>query len=46
LVFLDETGVKTDLSRLRGWAERGERLVEAIPGGHWRTSTLVPRAEI
>ncbi len=41
LVFVDETGVKTDLSRLRGWAESGERLVEAIPGGHWRTSTLV-----
>lgn len=41
LVFVDETGVKTDLSRLCGWAESGERLVEAIPGGHWRTSTLV-----
>lgn len=41
LVFLDETGVKTDLSRLRGWAESGARLVEAIPGGHWGTSTLV-----
>jgi transposase len=33
--------VKTDLSRLRGWAESGARLVEAIPGGHWGTSTLV-----
>lgn len=33
--------MKTDLTRLRGWAESGERLVEAIPGGHWRTSTLV-----
>jgi transposase len=41
LVFVDETGLKTDISRLRGWAEGGKRLVEAIPGGHWRTSTLV-----
>jgi transposase len=41
LVFVDETGVKTDLTRLRGWAAGGERLVEAVPGGHWRTATLV-----
>lgn len=38
---MDETGLKTDISRLRGWAEGGTRLVEAAPGGHWRTSTLV-----
>jgi transposase len=41
LVFVDETGVKTNLSRIRGWAESGARLVEAMPGGHWGTSTLV-----
>jgi transposase len=41
LVFVDETGVKTDLSRVRGWAECGARLVEAIPYGRWETSTLV-----
>lgn len=41
LVFLDETGVQTDLTRLRGWAEQGERLIETVPGGHWRTATLV-----
>jgi transposase len=41
LVFVDETGLKTDISRLRGWAAGGARLVEATPGGHWRTSTLV-----
>jgi transposase len=40
-VFVDETGLKTDLTRLRGWAEGGERLVEATPGGHWQTNTLV-----
>lgn len=38
---MDETGLKTDIRRLRGWAAGGERLVEAVPGGHWRTSTLV-----
>ena len=41
LVFVDETGLKTDMSRLRGWAERGSRLVEAAPGGHWHIHTLV-----
>lgn len=40
-MFVDETGLKTDMSRLRGWAERSERLVDAVPGGHWQTSTLV-----
>lgn len=33
--------MKTDLTRLRGWAQSGERLVEAMPGGDWKTSTLV-----
>ena len=41
LVFLDETSLKTDLTRLRGWADGGQRLVEAIPGGKWQTNTLV-----
>ena len=41
LVFLDETSLKTDLTRLRGWAEGGGRLVEAVPGGKWNTNTLV-----
>ena len=41
LVFLDESSLKTDLTRLRGWAEGGERLIEAVPGGKWNTNTLV-----
>lgn len=41
LVFVDETGVKTNMSRFYGWAERGERLIEAIPGKRWTTSMLV-----
>lgn len=41
LVFLDETGLKTDLIRRRGWAEGGSRLVESVSGGRWETRTLV-----
>lgn len=46
LVFLDETSLKTNLTRLRGWAFGGERLVEAVPAGHWETSTLVQAIDI
>ena len=41
LVFIDETWVKTNMTRTRGWAPRGERLVSAVPHGHWKTSTFV-----
>ena len=41
LVFIDETGLKTQLTRLRGWAAGGRRLMEAVSGGHWQTYTLV-----
>jgi len=41
LVFVDEFGAKTDLTRIRGWAESGERLVEAVPGRTWETATVV-----
>ena len=40
-VFLDETGVSTNMVRRYGWASRGERLVDAAPHGHWRTTTFV-----
>jgi len=29
------------MTRLRGRAPRGQRLVEAVPHGHWKTTTLV-----
>jgi transposase len=41
LVFIDETWVKTNMARLRGWHARGERLVERAPHGHWRTMTFL-----
>lgn len=41
LVFIDETSVKTNLTRLRGRAPIGERLVGDAPFGRWRTQTFV-----
>ena len=41
LVFLDETSVKTNLTRLRGRAPRGERLIGTAPFGKWRTQTFI-----
>ena len=42
VVFLDETAVKTNLTWLRGWAPRGERLTMDAPFGSWgRTLTLI-----
>src|SRR4051794_34040757 len=41
LVFVDETWAKTNMTRTRGRAPAGERLVGAVPHGHWRPTTLV-----
>jgi transposase len=41
LVFIDETWATTNMTRLRGGCPRGERLVAAVPHGHWKTSTFV-----
>ncbi len=41
LVFLDETWAKTNMTRLRGRAPRGRRLVAAVPHGHRKTTTFV-----
>jgi transposase len=40
-VFLDETGLNTKMTRRYGRAPRGERLVAAVPHGHWRTTTFI-----
>ena len=40
-VFLDETGATTKMTSLYGWSAKGERLVDAAPFGHWKTTTLV-----
>ena len=41
LVFLDESAAKTNMIRLYGRAERGERCVDATPFGHWNTTTML-----
>ncbi len=40
-MFLDETAVKTNLTRLRGRAPRGKRLTMDAPFGSWGTQTLI-----
>ena len=40
-MFIDETWTKTNMTRLRGWAPKGERLVDKVPHGHWKTSTFL-----
>jgi transposase len=41
LVFIDETWAKTNMTRLRGRAPKGCRLVAAAPHGHWHTTTFL-----
>jgi transposase len=41
LVFLDESGAKTNMTRTRGRAPRGVRVVEKVPHGHWKTTTMI-----
>ena len=40
-MFLDESGVTTEMTRRYGRAPGGERVREATPAGHWRTLTLL-----
>ena len=41
LVFIDETGASTKMTRLYGRAPRGRRLLAKTPFGHWKTTTFV-----
>ena len=41
LVFLDETGTTTKMTRLRGRCLKGKRLRSKAPFGHWKTQTFV-----
>ena len=41
LVFIDETGASTKMTRLYGRAPRGRRLFAKAPFGHWKTTTFV-----
>lgn len=41
LVFLDESGVTTDLIRRYARSRRGQRAVDAAPLGHWDACTIL-----
>jgi hypothetical protein len=41
LVFIDETWATTNMTRRFGRCPRGQRLLAAVPHGHWKTSTFV-----
>ncbi len=41
LVFLDETWTTTNMICRFGRSPRGERVIGAVPYGHWKTSTFV-----
>jgi hypothetical protein len=34
-------GPPTAFSPARGWAPKGDRLISAVPHGHWHTTTFV-----
>ena len=41
LVFIDETGTTTKMTRLRGRCPKGQRLRSKAPFGHWKTQTFI-----
>lgn len=41
LVFLDEAGATTAMTRSHGRGPRGQRVVDAVPHGDWRTTTMI-----
>ena len=41
LVFIDETGASTKMTRLYARAPRGRRAIASAPFGHWKTTTSV-----
>lgn len=46
LIFMDETWVRTNMTRLRGRAPRGERLLAKVPHGHWKTRILIAALDV
>lgn len=41
LLFIDETGAKTNMTRLYGRARKGVRAADSAPHGRWHTTTLI-----
>lgn len=40
-VFIDESGAKTNMTRLRGRCKGGARLNDSTPLGRWETTTMI-----
>ena len=40
-MFIDESGAKTNMTRLYGRAFGGKRAVDTTPHGHWCTTTMI-----
>ena len=40
-MFLDETGLNTQMVRRYGRAPKARRCLDRVPHGHWRTATLL-----
>jgi transposase len=38
---LDESGVSTQMTRMYARAPRGQRVQDAVPGGHWKMLTIL-----
>lgn len=41
MIYLDESGVTTSMTRLYGRSPRGQRIHEAAPGGQWKILTIL-----
>ena len=41
LIFIDETSLKTNMTKAAGWAQVGDRLIDHAPAGRWNTQTLI-----
>ena len=46
LVFIDESGAKTNMTRTRGRSQRGKRLKSFAPLGHWHTTTMISAIDL
>src|SRR6218665_1237671 len=41
LVFLDETGTSTNMTRTRGRSPKGQRCIASVPHGHRKITTFI-----
>ena len=41
LIFIDETSLKTNMTKTCGWAPIGDRLIDHAPAGRWSTQTFI-----